>query len=135
MTDHKQLLLDWLEVEARFATPAAQIEARSRDADDYLAEPRDCDAGRSLRNRGRRLRLPAEGISCLAYKVDLAGAADEQRYNRSLTDNNVIHNPVFLDGIVDEMELIFAAAFFLDDDFPPPLACVFDINNSQCTVR
>ncbi|MDX1515345.1 MAG: hypothetical protein R3288_00825 [Woeseiaceae bacterium] len=82
-----------LQVTAHFAAPVHAISARAADAGRYVRAIADCDSGRSLTTRGRRVRLPDAGIRCLEYRVDLARAARHERRNRTLSDANVIVSP------------------------------------------
>ena len=78
-------------VEARFEPAATRVSARSRSAGDYLETATDCDSGKRLASRQRTLRLPAAGIRCLDYTVDLDRAASDERRNQSgLTDTIVV---------------------------------------------
>lgn len=69
--------LSTLSVIARFDRPVDYVSARSSLAGRYLRDAEDCDRGSELSTRGRRLELFADGIRCLSYKVDLAGATRE----------------------------------------------------------
>jgi len=82
--------LKLLRVEARFSRPVNQVSARSRDADEFLLEVRDCDNDHPIENRGRRMLLPSEGIGCMRYTVDLERAAKEHRYSELLARDNII---------------------------------------------
>ena len=85
--------LQQLHVEARFKKPVTSVKARARDAEDLLIDVRDCDTGERLRADNRRLTLPAGGIRCMNYTVDLAQAASEERRNLSLSDDNILVSP------------------------------------------
>lgn len=82
-----------MQVEARFSAPVSRISARSRDAGKFLSSARNCGNNERLRVRWRRLRLPDEGLSCLQYTVDLAGAAAAERRNASLSSTNFVVSP------------------------------------------
>lgn len=85
--------LDTMHVEARFGAPVDDIRARSRDADRFVADMRDCDSGERLQNRGRRLEVSRGGVSCLSYVVDLGKAAAAERRNAGLAPGNVVVSP------------------------------------------
>ena len=85
--------LSRLTVEARFDAPVFGIRAGSRRAERYLQGARDCESGVPLYPYGRRLRLPADGVDCLGYSVDLAAAARDERRNRDLAAGNVMVSP------------------------------------------
>ncbi len=85
--------LQQLRVEARFDRPITNVAARARDAGDWLVVIQDCDSGERLRVRNRRLSLPADGIRCMNYTVDLEQAAGAERRNLSLSDDNVLVSP------------------------------------------
>lgn len=87
--------LGWLWVEARFSHPVDSITARSRSAGRYLADVRGCDEDPQIKMRNRRMMLPAEGIRCLSYTVDLKHAATEHRSNRELAERNVVVSPAY----------------------------------------
>ena len=82
-----------LDVRARFSTPIRTLTARGRDAADYLIAVSDCERSRSLKLRNRRMLLPDIGLSCLEYTVDLERAAQDERRNLSLSDENVLVSP------------------------------------------
>lgn len=82
-----------MRVEARFRAPTSSVTARDRDAAQFLKYVEDCDSGRRLRMRNRRMLLPASGIRCLNYAVDLVAAAQEERRNLSLSEENVLISP------------------------------------------
>lgn len=63
-----------MRVEARFDRPVSDIAARSRLAGKYLSDARDCDSGVTLGATGSTLRVPAAGIRCLSYAIDLSAA-------------------------------------------------------------
>jgi len=85
--------LERMVVEARFEPAASRIRARSRNADRYIEDARDCANGARLRVRNRELGLPAGGIRCLEYAVDLADAARNERRNRSRDADSVVVSP------------------------------------------
>lgn len=80
-------------VEARFDRSVDNISARSRSANAYLRDARDCDSGRKLAVRARSLELPAAGINCLRYSVDLGRAARIDRLANTLDDSSVAVSP------------------------------------------
>lgn len=82
-----------MHVEARFAGPVDSVTARSNDAGDFLIDARNCGDEMPIRLRNRRMMLPATGIRCMTYTVDLARAAMQQRYNRALAPGNVVVSP------------------------------------------
>ncbi len=82
-----------MHVTAIFAAPQNEIAARSRNAGDFLLTASDCDAHQPLQNDGRRLRIPAAGIRCLSYEVDMRRAAAAERRNATLADNNLLLAP------------------------------------------
>jgi len=83
----------WAEV--RFRPSVDSVTARSREAGRFLIDARDCESSEQIRMRNRRMLLPARGISCMNYTVDLDRAAREERHNRSLAPGNVIVSPSF----------------------------------------
>ncbi len=85
--------LSRLWVEARFASPIDSIAARSRDAGKYLLDVRSCDEDQTIRMRNRRMMLPASGIRCINYTVDLARAARHDKNYRDLDPGNIIVSP------------------------------------------
>ena len=85
--------LDTLNVRARFSRPVTTVTARAQDAGRLLIEVEDCDTNQRLRMRNRRMMLPAGGIRCLDYTVDLADAAKEERRNLYLADSNLLVSP------------------------------------------
>jgi len=87
--------LSRLWVEARFEHPVRTITARSKYAGRYLIDVRGCDDDADIRMRNRRMMLPAHGIACLNYTVDLDAAAQQYRNNRNLADNNRIVSPSY----------------------------------------
>ena len=87
--------LERMTVEARFAAPVNNIRARSRNAGRYLEYVRECSDDNEIRLRNRRMLLPDAGISCLAYAVDLAGAATQYRNQRNLADTNIVVSPSY----------------------------------------
>jgi len=80
-------------VEARFGSSVDTVTARSRDAGEFLADVRDCDDASPIRLRNQRMMLPAGGIRCMNYTVDLAGAARSGAHNRSLAAENIVVSP------------------------------------------
>lgn len=87
--------LDQLHVEARFTKPVSSVKARSRNASRYLIDVRNCDQDAEIRMRNRRMLLPAGGIRCLDYSIDLKGAAQASRNNRTLAEQNFIASPSY----------------------------------------
>ncbi|MDH3531884.1 MAG: hypothetical protein OEO82_03085 [Gammaproteobacteria bacterium] len=85
--------LERLLVEARLAMPSREIAARSRHAERFIRDVRDCDTGAQLGTRGRRLVVPDAGIRCLSYAFDLRSAARTERLNRHLTADNIVVSP------------------------------------------
>jgi M61 glycyl aminopeptidase len=82
-----------MRVEANFARAVDSVTARSNDAGDFLLEARNCSDELSIRLRNRRMMLPASGIRCMEYTVDLARAALQQGYNQALAPGNVVVSP------------------------------------------
>ena len=82
-----------LSVDARFDSPVHDIAARADEAGAYLLDVRDCAGDAPLGHRGRRLRLPDNGIACIRYRVDLASAAAGERRNRNLAADNIVVAP------------------------------------------
>lgn len=87
--------LSRLWTEARFSPSVNSVSARAQDAGRYLLDARDCDSSEQIRLRNRRLLLPANGIRCMNYTVDLDRAARQERHNRSLAPGNVIVSPSY----------------------------------------
>lgn len=85
--------LSRMQVEARFGSPVDTVTARSDDAGNYLLEVRGCGHDSPIRLRNDRMLLPVGGIRCLAYTVDLEGAARHHRYNRGLAPGNIVVSP------------------------------------------
>jgi len=85
--------LSRLWVEARFSPTVDSVTARSRDAGKFLIDARNCDSSEQIRMRNRRMLLPAKGIRCMNYTVDLERAARQERHNRNLLPGNVIVSP------------------------------------------
>ena len=79
-----------MEVEARFDERVTRVAARSDNAGRYLIAAEDCGTGQRLESDGRHLRVPAGGIQCLRYTVDLETAARDERRNSTLSSSNVI---------------------------------------------
>lgn len=82
-----------IEVDAHFAAPVDTITARSSDAGRYLRDFVNCDRDPQIRMRNHRMILPADGIRCMRYSVDLRAASRDERHNRSLADGNLIASP------------------------------------------
>lgn len=82
--------LETLTVEARFDGLVHSVAARSRRAGRYLQEFSNCDETPHIRMRNRRLIVPAEGIRCMTYSVDLRAVAANQRQNNALSDDNLV---------------------------------------------
>jgi hypothetical protein len=80
-------------VEARFGSSVDTITARSGDAGEFLSDVRDCDIASRIRLRNQRMMLPAGGIRCMNYTVDLKGAARSSDHNRSLSPENMLVSP------------------------------------------
>jgi len=80
-------------VEARFASPVDTVAARSGDAGEFLIDVRDCDDASPIRLRNQRMMLPAGGIRCMNYTVDLDEAARSVDHNRSLAPGNMVVSP------------------------------------------
>jgi hypothetical protein len=80
-------------VEARFGSSVDTVTARSRDAGAYLVDVRDCDDASPIRLRNQRMMLPAGGIRCMNYTVDLAAAAESGVHNRTLSAENRVVSP------------------------------------------
>ncbi|MEM8815109.1 MAG: hypothetical protein AAGE85_04740 [Pseudomonadota bacterium] len=84
--------LDRLDIRAQFAFPVHRLSARSRLAARYVRHLETC-AGEALRIRRRQVQLPAPGITCLRYQVNLAAAARDDRRNGTLHRDNVLVSP------------------------------------------
>jgi hypothetical protein len=80
-------------VEARFDRPIKDISARSRNANSYLRNATDCDTGKALESRARDLVLPAAGVKCLRYSVDLGRAARADRFASILSNSSIAVSP------------------------------------------
>ncbi len=80
-------------VEARFDRSVDNISARSRYARSYLRNATDCDSGEKLESRSRNLVLPAAGIRCLRYSVELGRAARTDRFAGILSDSSIAVSP------------------------------------------
>ncbi len=80
-------------VEARFDRSVDGISARSRNANSYLRNATDCDSGEKLETRSRKLVLPAAGVKCLRYSVDLGRAARADRFASILNDSSIAVSP------------------------------------------
>lgn len=87
--------LSRLWVEARFRPSVDTVTARARDAGKFLIDARDCESSEQIRMRNRRMLLPAKGISCMNYTVDLKRVARQERRNRSLLPGNVMVSSSF----------------------------------------
>lgn len=85
--------LEHMSVEARFDGRVHSVAARSPRAGRYLADFQNCDDDPRLRMRNRRMIVPAEGIRCMSYTVNLRAAASEQRQNRGLDADIIIVSP------------------------------------------
>ncbi|HLU05250.1 MAG TPA: hypothetical protein VKZ91_01740 [Woeseiaceae bacterium] len=85
--------LDRMAVEARFSSSVDTVNARSHDAGEYLADVRDCDSSKLIRLRNQRMMLPAGGIRCMSYTVDLQGAARSTDRDRLLAAGNIVVSP------------------------------------------
>jgi hypothetical protein len=79
--------------EARFSESVESVTARSNDAGKLLIDARNCENAEQIRMRNQRMLLPANGIRCMNYTVDLERAAREERHNRTLSPGNVIVSP------------------------------------------
>ena len=79
-----------MSVDARFGAPVDSVTARSSDAGQYLLDARDCDVQSTIRLRNRRMMLPAGGIRCMHYTVDLESAAASVRHNHELAPENIV---------------------------------------------
>jgi len=80
-------------VEARFDRAIDDISARSRYANRYLRNATDCDSDEKLESRSRNLVLPAGGIRCLRYTIELGRAARADRFASILGDGSVAVSP------------------------------------------
>jgi hypothetical protein len=80
-------------VEAHFDRAIDSISARSRHAGSYLRDALDCVNNEQLESRSQRLILPAAGIRCLRYRVDLRGAAQHDRLAGILNDHSLAVSP------------------------------------------
>ncbi|MEQ8206074.1 MAG: hypothetical protein RIA65_07860 [Woeseia sp.] len=85
--------LEHMTVEARFDGRVHSVAARSPRAGRYLADFQNCDDDPRLRMRNRRMIVPAGGIRCMSYTVNLRDAASEQRQNQGLNADNIIVSP------------------------------------------
>ncbi len=100
--------LDRLVVQARFAVPVRKISARSRDAEQFTHDVRDCDTGKRLGTRGRRLVVTGPGLRCLSYVFELRNAARTEDLNRRLVADNIVVSPalwLWRPGIADGPEI------------------------------
>ena len=82
-------------VEARFSHPVNSVIARSRDAGKFLLDVRGCNDDQQILLRNRRMMLPAQGISCMNYTVDLGQAAKAHRFGKMLAPENIIVSPSY----------------------------------------
>ena len=82
-----------LTVLARFGVAVSDISARSGTARQFLIEANDCDTGKRIQIRGRRMLPIDSGVRCLKYSVDLEQAARAERRNESLHDSNIVISP------------------------------------------
>ena len=80
-------------VEARFSSWVNTVNARSHDAGEYLADVRDCDNAALIRLRNQRMMLPAGGIRCMSYTVDLQAAGRSADPKRLLAAENIVVSP------------------------------------------
>ena len=80
-------------VEARFSSSVDTVNAKSRDAGEFLADVRDCDDAAPIRLRNQRMMLPAGGIRCMSYTVDLQAAGRSTDENRALAPGNIVVSP------------------------------------------
>ena len=87
--------MSWLWVEARFDSAVESVTARSRNAGKHLADVRSCDGDAEIRMRNRRMMLPAGGVRCLNYTVDLKRAAGEYRNAGELAAQNIVVSPSY----------------------------------------
>ncbi|MEX1267032.1 MAG: hypothetical protein WEA08_08915, partial [Woeseia sp.] len=84
-----------LHIDASFDGSVDSVTARSRNAGNYLSAFRNCADSEIIRMRNRRMILPAGGIRCMSYSVDLRAAAAAQRHNHALADDNRIVSPAY----------------------------------------
>ena len=82
-----------MSVEAHFDRPIKRISARSQHADSYLRDAFDCDSDKALESRSQQLLLPAAGIRCLRYTVELRRAARHDRFASILSDHSLAVSP------------------------------------------
>jgi len=80
-------------VEARFSPSVNSVTARSRDAGNFLTDARECEDSGQIKMRNHRMLLPAKGVRCLYYTVDLQRAAHQEQLNQSLLPDNIIVSP------------------------------------------
>jgi hypothetical protein len=85
--------LSRMAVEARFSSPVESVTAKSHDAGEFLSDVRDCDGASPIRLRNQRMLLPAGGIRCMSYRVDLQAAARSIEHNRALAPENIVVSP------------------------------------------
>jgi hypothetical protein len=82
-----------MNVEARFDRSINEISARSRYASSYLRNATNCDNNQKLESRSRKLVLPAGGIRCLRYSVNLGRAARADRLAGILDEGSIAVSP------------------------------------------
>jgi len=80
-------------VEARFSPSVNSVTARSREAGNFLTDARECEDSGQIRMRNHRMLLPAKGVRCLYYTVDLERATRQEQLNQSLLPDNIIVSP------------------------------------------
>jgi M61 glycyl aminopeptidase len=80
-------------VDARFSFSVDTVNAKSHDAGEYLADVRDCGSAKLIRLRNQRMMLPAGGIRCMSYTVDLQAVARSTDPDRLLADGNIVVSP------------------------------------------
>ena len=80
-------------VEAHFSLSVDAVNAKTRDAGEYLADVRDCDSAKLIRLRNQRMMLPAGGIRCMNYTVDLQAAARSTDRDQLLAAGNIVVSP------------------------------------------
>ncbi len=99
VTHHYTVSIDYsmsrLWVEARFSHPIDSVIARSHDAGKFLIDVRGCSDDQQIRMRNLRMMLPAHGIGCMNYTVDLKRAAQEHPYGEMLAPENIIVSPSY----------------------------------------
>lgn len=85
--------LSRLDVTARFGGTVNDIAVRAKSAARFLIDAVDCDSGKPVEIRGRRMLLPDAGSRCLTYSVNLARLVRAEKRNESLAAHNVIASP------------------------------------------